>query len=132
MSAVKRTSKQRLGILAAVRVSNIIFKGMTKISFHSKQRSLQPISRFVLGVIFLCQKIRKALFSLCFFLEKGILATTTPVAHPAQPSTVSFPLTPPRVRARERDQEASAAVIGCLERLDTIGEPAHDGDFQNF
>jgi len=41
-----------------------------------------PILHLVLGVIFLCQKIRKALFSLCFFLEKGILAITTPPAPP--------------------------------------------------
>ena len=44
-----------------------------------------PILHLVLGVIFLCQKIRKALFSLCFFLEKGFLATTTP---PAPPPTI--------------------------------------------
>ena len=37
-----------------------------------------------LGVLFLCQKIQKTLFSLCFFLGKGILAPTTPPAPPAQ------------------------------------------------
>jgi hypothetical protein len=49
------------------------------------------ISHFVLGVIFLCQKFGKALFSLCFFLEKGILATTTPPAPRAESRNSQMP-----------------------------------------
>ena len=41
-------------------------------------------------------------------------------------------LTAPRVYARARGIRSIAAVIGWLERLGTIGEPAHDGRFSKL